>query len=627
MLVTYLKSKEIFKQNFKFEKTFVFRSKLEEDVKNCKNADILLCSCYGWNWKITTTLAKLVKKSNPNCLVIFGGPQVPNYSDGFFEKYPYVDIIVHGEGEYIIENIFDAFLKDRDFSKIKGIQTKKFRNPPQPRINDLDALPSPYLTNVIWELVDKDEKIEWCASWETNRGCPYACTFCDWGSATNTKMRKFSEDRLMKEVEWLADNKIPYVDCCDSNFGIYQDRDMRIAKKIKEESIKKKYPETFRPAWAKFSSEKIIPIAKELQSAGLLRAVTLSLQSLDDNTLDIIKRQNIKFKEFSELTETFRKNGIPTYTELIMGLPGETLESFKNGLEEIVTHSKTGSINIYNCAVFPNAPMNEPVYRDYYKIKTIRSPIFLQHSAVYNRGIPEYEDIVISTLTFNLNDLKEMYLYAWMIQTFHSLGILEYISKFYYYRYNLPYIKFYEIFLDFCKSEKSFLTEEYEKVVTHIDNGYAGKGWNHYDCKLGELYWPIEEATWLRLASDKKKLIEGINAFLIFLEKAHSFKTTTVMLTDLIRFQVYLLSLKDDLRIVKTEKFNFNWKEHFINNVGLKPTSIQYIHKNLMNEKDPIKWAWEVMWFGRFTQRYKCHPEGLQESRYELELVNVAKQS
>jgi len=215
MLVTYLKSKENIKQNSQFEKTFVFRSKLEEDVKNCKNADILLCSCYVWNWKITTTLAKLVKKSNPNCLVIFGGPQVPNYSDGFFEQYPYVDIIVHGEGEYIIENIFDAFLKDRDFSKIKGIQTKKFRNPPQPRINDLDALPSPLLTNVIWELVDKDEKIEWCASWETNRGCPYACTFCDWGSATNTKMRKFSEDRLMKEVEWLADNKIPYVDCCD----------------------------------------------------------------------------------------------------------------------------------------------------------------------------------------------------------------------------------------------------------------------------------------------------------------------------------------------------------------------------------------------------------------------------
>ena len=46
-----------------------------------------------------------------------------------------------------------------------------------------------------------------------------------------------------------------------------------------------------------------------------------------------------------------------------------------------------------------------------------------------------------------------------------------------------------------------------------------------------------------------------------------------------------------------------------------------------MKEKDPIKWAWEVMWFGRFTQSYKCHPEDLQESKYESELVYVAKQS
>ena len=54
---------------------------------------------------------------------------------------------------------------------------------------------------------------------------PFACTFCDWGSATKSKVRKFSEERLEREIEWFGDNEIAYVDCCDANFGIFQERD------------------------------------------------------------------------------------------------------------------------------------------------------------------------------------------------------------------------------------------------------------------------------------------------------------------------------------------------------------------------------------------------------------------
>ena len=94
------------------------------------------------------------------------------------------------------------------------------------------------------------------------------------------------------------ENKIPYIDGCDANFGIYRDRDLQIAKKLREEKLTKGFPETFMTNWAKVSSEKIIPLAKELTSVGLLKAVTLSLQSLDKNTLDTIKRANLKFNTF-----------------------------------------------------------------------------------------------------------------------------------------------------------------------------------------------------------------------------------------------------------------------------------------------------------------------------------------
>src|SRR5882672_9060322 len=75
-LLAYIRAFPDLAANFEFQKTFVFRNKLEEYVERCKDVDILLCSCYTWNWEITTQLARRVKEANPNCLVIFGGPQV-----------------------------------------------------------------------------------------------------------------------------------------------------------------------------------------------------------------------------------------------------------------------------------------------------------------------------------------------------------------------------------------------------------------------------------------------------------------------------------------------------------------------------------------------------------------------
>ena len=75
-------------------------------------------------------------------------------------------------------------------------------------------------------MVEPVDGVDYISAWETNRGCPFQCTFCDWGSATKTKVRKWERDRLFKEIEWFADNKIPYIDCCDANFGIFVERDL-----------------------------------------------------------------------------------------------------------------------------------------------------------------------------------------------------------------------------------------------------------------------------------------------------------------------------------------------------------------------------------------------------------------
>ena len=612
-IVSFAKSKEELNNNFKFEKCFVIRDKVDEYIEQCKNSEILLCSCYVWNWEITNYFAKKVKENNPNCFIIFGGPQVPNNSEGFFDTHPYVDIIVHGEGEVVLAEILEAYIKDKNFSNILGIETKEFRSPPQPRINDFASLPSPYLTNLIWELVDKDEDVEWIAAWETVRGCPYACTFCDWGSATGTKIRKFEEEKIFKELEWFAENKIPYIDHCDANFGIYPERDMKVAKRVKELSLKTGYPETFHPTFAKFSSEKIIPIAKELQEAGVLRAVTLAVQSLDEATLGIIKRANIKFDKFSNLTKSFRDAGIPTYTEIIRALPGETLQSFKEGLETMISDTEIGSIYIYNCGVFVNAPMADPNYMEKYKIKTVRSPIYLQHSDSRKRGMNEYEDIVVGTYSCSLEDIKEMYLYSWFIQTFQSLGLLEQISKFYKKYNDLSFIEFYEIFHVYCENHQSIFSDEYKIVKDHIDVGYAGKGWDHSDPKLGHINWPIEEATWARLAMDSKKLSEAITSFLKFLEIKKNYNTSDEIIEDLIKWNVFLITCRNDENKTKAEEFYYDWKEILTIKSELKEKHVHYSFPNPVLETDSIKWSWATVFFGRPSHKYKFHPEFLKD--------------
>ena len=625
-MVTYVKTNEKIKNNFKFEKSFVFRTEVEEYIKECHDTDILLCSCYVWNWEITKYLASEVKKINPNCTIIFGGAQIPDLAQDFFKQHPYVDIIAHGEGEYILENILTAYLKDKDYSQVKGIETKEFRNQLQERINELDNLPSPYLTNTVWDLVEKVDGIRWIVGWETNRGCPYACTFCDWGSATFTKVRKWEESRLFKEIEWFAENKIPYIDCCDANFGIFQERDFRIAEKLKEVALKTNYPERVRPAWAKNSSEKIIPIAKQLQDGGILGAVTLAVQSLDPDTLKIVKRANIKFDTFSELASTFRKNGIPTYTELIMGMPGETLQSFKDGLDSIAM-TKVDTVFIYNCTVLPNAPMNVPEYREKYKIKIVRSPIMLVHSSIHNRGThQEYEEIVVETSTCSCEDLKETYLYSWCFLTLQSLGILKHIATYYNIVHNIRYTKFYEVFMEFCRTAKSIFSDEVNHVIEFRDGGYTGKGWDEYDPKLGDIIWPIEEASWLRLTYNKEKFHQDAERLVSFIDKKFNLNTPEKLLNDLVKFEVFTLSIRDNKDEVKSENFEFDWKNFFTNDGNeLKQIPKRYYYKNLVIENDPIMWGYKTIWYGRRAGNYKCQLQKLQEDEVSISDSNKDK--
>jgi len=87
--------------------------------------------------------------------------------------------------------------------------------------------------------VNPNEK--WLILWETNRGCPFQCTFCDWGSAIAAKVSQFDLERLLKEVDWFADKKIEFIFTCDANYGMLA-RDYDITKYVADTKQRLGYP-------------------------------------------------------------------------------------------------------------------------------------------------------------------------------------------------------------------------------------------------------------------------------------------------------------------------------------------------------------------------------------------------
>jgi 2-(S-pantetheinyl)-carbapenam-3-carboxylate methyltransferase len=478
--------------------TFVLRDRLSEHIEVAAKADVLLASCYVWNWQITMRLIDEAKKKNPSLLVVCGGPQVPDRADGFFAKYPLIDALVHGEGEVTLSGLLSRWQAGQSIGG-PGVTTREGNGGPAERINDLAPLDSPYLSGMLDKLTAGTEGVKWVASWETNRGCPYMCTFCDWGSLTYTKLRQYPMDRLLAEIAWMSERQIGYIDCCDANFGMLP-RDKILAEHLKEKALGTGWPRTFRQSWAKNSNERVIEIAKELKKGGLLTAVGLAVQSLDEKTLDIIKRKNLQMDRFSDLTKQFADAGLPTYTEVIRGLPGETLDSFKRGLGELVAHSDIGTIAIYNCGVLPNAPMAEPEYVKKHGIQTVHSPIYLGHSSVEARGVDEYEEIIYATNTMPAKDMLEAFMFSWAILVGESLGLCSHVRR-YFERHGVSCVRFYELLLEDCRSHNGPWAHEYTKARLYALNGYAGKGWDHHDPEWGPIFWPIEEASWLRLVT------------------------------------------------------------------------------------------------------------------------------
>lgn len=408
---------------FDLRKASIEAGPMLDELRRTGRPAVVLFSDYMWSVTHNLAVSAEVKELSPDSVTIHGGPHAPSYpgdAETFLERHPEVDVLVRGEGEATIAELLAVLgsspaetLRDGRLRDVAGLTYRQpgadgivvVRTADRARTADIECFPSPYLTGEFSEI----DPARWrSATVETNRGCPYGCTFCDWGQATLARIRQFPLDRVFAELEWIAARGISEVFLSDANFGIYA-RDVEIAQRIADLHARYGAPRQVICSFAKNTVKYTTEIVRIWVEAGICAEGSVALQTTDPATLENVARTNIKIEKYDALAEEFRRHRLPIVTDLLMGLPGATVESFKADLQRCLDHDVTP--RMMETVVLPNSPMNDPAYRERFSIET------------------DDADIVVATSSYTRTDFDEMKRLRLLFRAFEHFGLLRHLFR------------------------------------------------------------------------------------------------------------------------------------------------------------------------------------------------------
>jgi len=387
-----------------------------------EDIDIIGFSNYLWNTRLNIWLSNYIRSISPKTLIIMGGPNITLQDDkiaAFFSQSG-IDFYVPFQGEMPFKSIVESMLGGRrDVNAIvndeisHGIyymsedrpQFKPYRD----NIVDLDVIPSPFRNGML----DNFIKADMIPMIETNRGCPFNCSFCDWGASNFRKVTRYSLQRVKEDIRYISeianDERLLIA---DANFGLLKERDLEIASFIKKLNAEKGYPGKVSITWTKSKSDIVFEIADELKDLTML---TASFQSMDQQVLKNIKRSNISSKLFQELIDFCKKNGVIIYAELIYGLPGETLESMFNAIRYFF-EKNVDFINLNQLVLLEGSEIAKPQQREQFGLNTKWRLMENCYGVYKDTPVIEFQELVTSTSTMTEEDILLLRPLSWLIQ-------------------------------------------------------------------------------------------------------------------------------------------------------------------------------------------------------------------
>ena len=502
------RANEAFNASFEVQPLVYMREEPDAIVGRYSNPAILGFSTYIWNVRLSLACARLAKARFPACLIVFGGPSAPaepKAAEEFLRAHPYVDIIVANEGETAFLDLCLAQASGAPPDAITGLHFLRdgayIQTGPGRFTKDMDELASPYLTGIFDELMAGP--IQFHAIWETDRGCPFKCGFCYWGDDTRGVKARVGLDRLEGEMDWFIQHEIELLYIADSNFG-WLDRNKIVARGLAERALEHGFPKKVMLTWAKNANEKVFETAQILNTAGLCYPITMSYQSLDAEALRNIQRSNIALPRTKELRTKYVANNMSTYTDLLIGIPGETVTSFLNGMEDVVAYGEHDQIQVYPIRMLPNTDMARAEYIEKHRIKTVWVPLLTKHGGlVESDPVQEMEEIIVETATMSSGDWKRQLEATWFIQSFFCLKSAYFVCLFLNVHLGARIVDFGVYFLERLRRgiDLPLLKREIQRVDRFVASFLEGRpAVDTSDLDLPAVQWPIEEATFIALA-------------------------------------------------------------------------------------------------------------------------------
>ncbi len=406
--------------------------------------DMIALSNYSWTHSLSSSLLKSFKEKNPNLVTVMGGPNYPREmakQQEFFHRNDGVDFHVYMEGEQgflsLTERLIEAegdlvraqqgavpgvhFLDRKTDSLVAG----HFFD----RLIELDEIPSPYLTG----LMDPFLEMGLQPMIQTNRGCPFTCTFCVEGQAYHTKVRRFSLDRITAELEYIAERVTPEwsLSITDSNFGMYE-QDIDTCKVLRRLQDEYSWPFDIVVSSGKNRVDRVTECARLTRGA---LSISLQVQSMDDEVLKNIRRQNISVDGLKKAVENTQELSKTTraFSAVIVPLPGETLDSHISGLKELVDMDMD-YVCPFQLILLDDTEMSGSESREKFQMVSKWRPVPNYYGKFGDVKALELEEICVANSTFSYGDYLEARGLHFMMQCFHSddamLEIRRYLSLF-----------------------------------------------------------------------------------------------------------------------------------------------------------------------------------------------------
>jgi radical SAM superfamily enzyme YgiQ (UPF0313 family) len=573
VLWAYVNQFDDIKNHFQLEDIIWRRDNINDTVAKLSKCDIVGFSTYVWNKNYNYALARKLKEINPKCIIIFGGPEMPITKKDIFKKLPFIDVVIKSEGEIILKELLIAITNKTSWETIRGLvinsNTDAIDTGDGDRISSLEDMPSPYLTGVFDKLMLETTDVEWNATVETNRGCPYACTFCDWGSLTYNKVKKFNLEKVFAELEWIGKNGCGFVTITDANFGMFVERDNAIADKLIEVQEKYGCPNSFSMSWAKDQKPEVFDIVfKLIKNPKFNQGLTVSVQSMDLTVLENIKRKNLAQHKIENIFALCDKNNVPVYTEIILGLPGETKDTWKEGFYKIYRAGNHTGINILHAQMLENAEMNL-LQKKLYGITSV--PVYDYMSGSYNYNeLQECVEVVTGTKDMPTDEMLDSQTFSWFMQTFHINGLTTYISRFLYKNADIDYSTFYDKLWNYLITDPWFV-QECKELRQYYQNWMIDGKINHPNISNIEVHgWNIIHRTTLNMHLNRKYdyVFDLIEKFVM-----SEFNIDHDCLTQLLQFQRnYVVDYDRISQFPYTVNFDYDFLGYMLDNSELKTT-------------------------------------------------------